>query len=68
MWVSKGIQCSASPFCHVGEWKKAVDTKNVLTDLSKAIDCLSHDLVITKPNTYEFSLPALNLIQNYLAN
>ena len=52
--------------------KKAIDTKNVygalLTDLSKAFDCLPHGLKIAKHNAYGFSLPALNLIQNYLAS
>ena len=54
------------------KWKKAVDTKKVfgalLTDLSKAFDCLPHDLIIAKPSAYGFSLLALNLIQNHLAN
>ena len=40
----------------------------LLTDLSKAFDCLPHDLVTAKLNVYGFILPALNLIQNYLAN
>ena len=31
-------------------------------------DCLPHGLVIAKLNAYGFSLPALNLIQTYLAN
>ena len=39
-----------------------------MTDLSKAFDCLPHDLIIAKLNVYGFSLPALNLIQNCLAN
>ena len=54
------------------KWKKVVDTKNVfgalLTDLSKAFDCLLHDLVIAKFNAYGFRLPALNLIQNCSAD
>ena len=49
------------------KWKKAVDTKKVfgafLTDLSKAFDCLQHDVVIAKLNDYGFDHPALNLIQ-----
>ena len=53
------------------KWKKAVDTKNVfgalLTDLSKAFNCLRHDLVVAKLNPNGFSLLALNLFQNYLA-
>ena len=40
----------------------------LLTDLSKAFDCLSHDLLITKLNAYGFSMTALRLIQNYLSN
>ena len=53
------------------KWKKKVDTKKIfgslLTDLSKAFDYLPRNLIITKLNTYGFSLPVLNLIQNYLA-
>ena len=39
-----------------------------LTDLSKTFDDLPHDLIIAKHSAYGFGLPALNLIQNYLAN
>ena len=38
----------------------------LLTDLSKAFDCLPHDFIITKLNSCGFSLIALNLIHNYL--
>ena len=40
----------------------------LLTDLSKAFDCLSHDLLIAKLYAYGFSMAALRLIQNYLSN
>ena len=53
-------------------WKSAVDDKKVfgalLTDLSKAFDCLSHELIIVKLNPNSFSLPALKLIYDYLSN
>ena len=38
----------------------------LLTDISKVIDSLPHDLTIAKLNSYDFNLTALNLIYNYL--
>ena len=50
----------------------AVDIKRtfgaLLTDLSKAFECLPHDLLLAKLNAYGFSLPALRLVQSYLSN
>ena len=40
----------------------------MLTHLSKTFDCLDHELLIAKLNAYGFSLPALELINNYLSN
>ena len=37
----------------------------LLTDLSKAFDCLDHELSIAKLNGYGFSLPALKSIRDY---
>jgi len=53
-------------------WRKALDERKVagaiLTDLSKAFDCLSHDLLIAKLEAYGFEKSALKLIYDYLKN
>ena len=40
----------------------------LLTDLSKAFDCLDHELFIAKLSTHGFSLSALKLIHDYPSN
>ena len=54
------------------KWKNAADTGKcfgaLLTDLSKAFDCLSHELLKAKLHAYGFDLPALKHIQSYLSN
>ena len=40
----------------------------LLTDLSKAFDCLPHDLLIAKLDVYGFDKSSLKLIHNYLSN
>ena len=50
--------------------KKALDQGNkydaLLTDLSKAFDCLPHDLIVAKLHAYDFSVESLKLINSYL--
>ena len=54
------------------KWKKSVDSGKafgaLLTDLSKAFECLDHELLIAKLTAYGFSFPALKLIHDYLSN
>ena len=38
-----------------------------MTDLSKAFDCIPHDLIITKLEAYGFQIDALNLVYDYLS-
>ena len=48
------------------KWKKVVDNNKVfgalLTDLSKAFDCICHDLLVAKLNAYDLSLLASKII------
>ena len=52
-------------------FKKALDSNcnaaALLTDLSKAFDCIDHELLIAKLSAYGFSHSALNYIYSYLA-
>ena len=52
--------------------EKTVDNNKafsaLLTDLSKAFDCICHDLLVAKLHAYGLSLPPLKLIQDYLLN
>ena len=56
----------------IDKWKKTVDNHKVfgavLNDLSKAFDCICHDLLIVKLNACGLSLTELKLIPNYLQN
>ena len=53
----------------IEKWGGNVDDGGVfgalLTDLSKAFDCVPHDLIIAKLEAYGFHLGALKLIHNY---
>ena len=53
-------------------WKKHLDMTGIvgtiLMDLSKAYDCIPHDLLIAKLEAYEFNSKALRLIYSYLIN
>ena len=52
--------------------RKCLDGKGimgiVLMDLSKAYDCLPHDLLIAKLAAYGFGTGSLNLLHSYLSN
>ena len=53
-------------------WKEATDNNKafgaLLTDLSKAFDCLSHDLLIAKLHACGIDIDSLNILQDYLSN
>ena len=53
-------------------WKGAADNNKalsaLLTDLSQAFDCVSHDLLIAKLQAYGLNIDSLNILQDYLSN
>ena len=53
-------------------WKKALDKNKIggalLTDLSKAFDCINHELLIAKLAAYGFDRISLSFIFSYLSN
>ena len=50
----------------IPKWQKAVDNNKAFgalcTDLSKASDCICHDLLVAKLYAYGLSLPSLKMI------
>ena len=53
-------------------WKEATNSNKafraLLTDLLKAFDCLSNDLLIAKLHAYGLDLASLKILQDYLTN
>ena len=67
----KGYSAQQCFLTLLGKWKRGVDSSQMfgalLTDLSKAFNCLHHELLIAKINAYGFGLPALKLVHDYLS-
>ena len=72
MWIQERPQPTTMPLSNAREWKRSVDSSQafgaLLTDVSKASDCLNQELSIAKSNAYGFSLPVLRLISDYLSH
>ena len=68
----KGFSAQHCLLSILEKWKSAIDNRKIfdalLTHLSKAFGCFSHDLLIAKLNSLGFSTAALRLLQNYLSN
>ena len=62
----KGYSAQQCLLAMIEKWKKTVDNGGVfgalLTDLSKAFDCIPHDLIIAKLEVFGFHMDALKLL------
>ena len=73
MWIQEGPQHPALlAFYARNTKKKALDkgvtTGILLTDLTKAFDCISHDLLFVKLHAYGFSTKSLSLMYDYISH
>ena len=54
----------------IEKWRKSFNKggegRPLLTDLSKAFDCLPHELLIAKPHAYGVDVSSLKLLHSYL--
>ena len=54
----------------IENWKQSLANQKfvgvVLIDLSKAFDCIPHDLLIAKMHAYGFSIDSLKIFFSYL--
>ena len=70
VWPWERVQCRTLFNCDDWKWRQPLDSGGqpavVLTDLSKAFDCIDHELLITKLNAYGFDNSSLSLIYSYL--
>ena len=66
----KGFSTQHALLVMIEKMKIARDNKEfcaaILTNLSKAFDCICHDLLISKLNAYRFDRNVLKLIYDYL--
>ena len=67
-----GHSCQTLLVKCIEDWKTALDQNKhvgvLFTDLSKAFDCLPHNLLLAKLRAYGLDISACSLIASYLSN
>ena len=66
----KGHSCATALIKLTDDWRRALDEKKeagvVAIDLSKAFDCICHNLLLAKLKAYGLQEPALQLLRSFL--
>ena len=68
----KGFNTQHALIALLEKWRSILDKRGfsgaILMDLSKAFDCINHELLIAKLHAYGFSKESVRLIKSYLSN
>ena len=68
----KGFGCQSTLLRLLEDWRKALDNNEcvaaIFMDLSKAFDCLPHELLVAKLRAYGLSEEAVKLLDSYLSD
>ena len=68
----KGFSAQHALISLIENWRKTLDKKGyagaILMDLSKAFDCINHNLLIAKLEAYGFDINALKMMKSYLSD
>ena len=70
--LCKGYNAQDCLLALIEKWKQSADNGGafgtLMTNLSKAFDCLSDELLIAKLDAFGFDKKSLKLVYNYLSN
>jgi hypothetical protein len=68
----RGHGCQKTLLRLLEDWRNSLDKNQyvaaVLMDLSKAFDCLPHDILLDKLLAYGMSTDSVSLLESYLSN
>ena len=68
----RGHRCQTTLLRLLEDWRETLDKNQyvaaVLMDLSKAFDCLPHDILLDKLSAYGISSHSVSLLKSYLSN
>jgi hypothetical protein len=68
----RGHVCQTTLLRLLEDWRNALEKNQyvaaVLMDLSKAFDCLPHDILLDKLSAYGMSTDSVSLLESYLSN